>query len=236
MAQKQAKDQASVSFGDHGTFIVGGHRHGVGTAAGGARGRRWGSLIVGAATVIGTVFTVGAFWVGLDGDDSGADGRRTPSWLSAPGTLVPASVAPAATTTEPAPEATQAPAPAAAAVFDDVVTLDQKTGVELDHGAAKKLYKQDGSADLYLDWGFILYSSARHSALYDDGGAGDETGARDRCATYRLAGKQTTAHQYIGGGNQQYCFTTSDGHPGWFQVINTLDTGGLIVKAVVWAS
>jgi hypothetical protein len=55
-----------------------------------------------------------------------------------------------------------------------------------------------------------------------------------RCQTYRQADKTSAPHYYIGGGNQQYCFTTSDGHPGWMQAVNEVGDGGLILKVDIW--
>jgi hypothetical protein len=120
-----------------------------------------------------------------------------------------------------------------ATIFNDVVTIDKKTGVDVDGGIAKKLYRQDAVADLYLDWGYILYSSVRNSAIYDDSAAGDEAGAHARCRTYRLDGTKSVPHTYVGG-NAQYCFTTSDGHPAWVQPVNEIGDGGLAAKVVVW--
>ncbi|MET7965786.1 hypothetical protein [Micromonospora sp. NPDC005305] len=155
------------------------------------------------------------------------------------------------TTTLPAPATTAAATPAgptgapsgstpgrgtgasAAVIFSDVVQLDQKTGVDVDEGRAVKRYAQDATVDLYLDWGYILYSSARHSALYDDTYAGPEEGAAARCATYREARRTSAPHHYVGSG-QQFCFTTSNGHPGWLQVVNQAGDGGAVIKLTVW--
>lgn len=122
---------------------------------------------------------------------------------------------------------------AATVVFSDVVQLDKKTGVDVDGGRPVKRYAQDATVDLYLDWGYILYSSARHSAMYDDTYAGPEEGAGARCATYREARRTSAPHHYVGSG-QQYCFTTSEGHPGWLQVVNQAGDGGALVKVTVW--
>ncbi|GIE36840.1 hypothetical protein Ait01nite_098850 [Actinoplanes italicus] len=196
------------------------------------------------STVIGTVFTAGAFFIALPNFLDGDTKPTPPTQAGALGTTTSA-------TTSPVPSPTTTDAAAAAAstgtgreegaasddppvIFDDVVTLDSKTGVDLDGGTSKKLYKQTADADLYLDWGYILYTSARHSATYDDSYAGPQEGAYARCRTHRLASKDTAKHRFIGGGNQQYCFTTSSGHPGWVQSVNQIDDGGLLVKAVVW--
>ncbi|WP_167544559.1 hypothetical protein [Micromonospora chersina] len=161
--------------------------------------------------------------------------------------------APAAATTTPtgpttapaAPDPTAATTPAGATgaaasaggaapvVFSDVVQLDKKTGVDVDGGRPVKRYAQDATVDLYLDWGYILYSSARHSAMYDDTSAGPEEGAQARCATYREGRRTSAPHHYVGGG-QQYCFTTSEGRPGWLQVVNQAGEGGALVKVTVW--
>ncbi|MFI7552133.1 hypothetical protein ACN26Z_03330 [Verrucosispora sp. WMMD703] len=120
-------------------------------------------------------------------------------------------------------------------VFSDVVQLDKQTGVDLDDGRAERRYVQDATVDLYLDWGYVLYGSARHSQLHDDSNAGPEQGARDRCRTYRVAGRDGATSTYIGGGNQQKCFTTSQGRPGWVQAVNSVGNGGLLLKVTVWA-
>ncbi|MFI6333086.1 hypothetical protein ACIBBG_32930 [Micromonospora chersina] len=122
---------------------------------------------------------------------------------------------------------------AAAVVFSDVVQLDKKTGVDVDGGRPVKRYAQDATVDLFLDWGYILYSSARHSAMYDDTYAGPEEGAAARCATYREGRRTSAPHHYVGSG-QQYCFTTSEGRPGWLQVVNQAGEGGALVKVTVW--
>ncbi|MEU7979079.1 hypothetical protein AB0B63_11185 [Micromonospora sp. NPDC049081] len=156
-------------------------------------------------------------------------GSTTAAPAAGPTTTTPTTTAPAAAT----PAAT-APASPATVLFSDVVQLGKKTGVELDRGRAERRNTQDADVDVYLDWGYILYSSARHSAMYDDSNKGPEQDADARCRDYREAGQQSFAHHYIGGGNQQYCFTTSEGHPGWLQAVNTLDDGGLIIKVTVW--
>ncbi|SCG70398.1 hypothetical protein [Micromonospora rifamycinica] len=152
-----------------------------------------------------------------------------------PTTAAPAAgpTAPASTTSAPTSSAPTPTGPATV-LFSDVVQLGKKTGVELDRGRAERRNTQDADVDVYLDWGYILYSSARHSAMYDDSNKGPERDADARCRDYRESGQQSFAHHYIGGGNQQYCFTTSEGHPGWLQAVNTLDDGGLIIKVTVW--
>jgi hypothetical protein len=200
------------------------------------------SRIVVLSTVIGTVFTAGAFFIALPSFlDDDKQTSATPA----------GSLGGATSTLSAAPSQTEAAAPVAArsagaggeesaapndppVIFDDVVTLDSKTGVDLDGGQGKKLYKQTADADLYLDSGYILYTSARHSATYDDSYNGPQDGAYGRCQTYRLAAKQTEKSRFIGGGNQQYCFTTSAGNPAWVQAINQVDDGGLLVKVAVW--
>ncbi|MGB2570423.1 hypothetical protein ACPFP2_18510 [Micromonospora citrea] len=165
---------------------------------------------------------------------------------TAPQAGVPSSGAPASAPASGAPpaggptaggsEAAGAPSATAAApiVFSDVVQLDKKTGVDLDGRRADRRSTQDATVDLYLDWGYVLYSSVRHSALYDDSNQGPEQGADARCRTYREDDRQSFAHHYVGGGNQQYCFTTSEGRPGWVQAVNSVGDGGLIVKVTVW--
>ncbi|MEV4845179.1 hypothetical protein AB0K20_18445 [Micromonospora matsumotoense] len=153
---------------------------------------------------------------------------------SAPPPTGPAPTGPAATAPAATGPAATGPAAPATVLFSDVVQLGKKTGVELDRGRAERRNTQDADVDVYLDWGYILYSSARHSAMYDDSNKGPEQDADARCRDYRESGQQSFAHHYIGGGNQQYCFTTSEGHPGWLQAVNTLDDGGLIIKVTVW--
>lgn len=153
----------------------------------------------------------------------------------APTSTGPAPTSAVTTPTGPADDAAGTPtAGAGPAFFSDVVQLDKKTGVDLDDRKAVRRYAQDATVDLYLDWGYILYSSARHSAMYDDSYQGPEEGADARCRTYREAKRDTFPHKYIGGGNQQYCFTTSEGRPGWVQAVNTVGDGGLILKVTVW--
>ena len=137
-------------------------------------------------------------------------GPTTAAPAAGPTATAPAATAPAAT----APAAGPGPAAPATVLFSDVVQLGKKTGVELDRGRAERRNTQDADVDVYLDWGYILYSSARHSAMYDDSNKGPEQDADARCRDYRESGQQSFAHHYIGGGNQQYCFTTSEGHPG----------------------
>ncbi|MGN9774875.1 hypothetical protein ACTMS0_03720 [Micromonospora sp. H33] len=177
----------------------------------------------------GTPAAVGATGV-APSSGSPAAGAPT-SGAATPGGPTSAGTAP----TSPAVDMSGTPTAAAAGtVFSDVVQLDKKTGVDLDDGRAVRRYAQDATVDLYLDWGYILYSSARHSAMYDDSNAGPEEGADARCRTYREAKRDTFAHKYIGGGNQQYCFTTSEGRHAWVQAVNTVGDGGLILKVTVW--
>ncbi|WP_088976897.1 hypothetical protein [Micromonospora coxensis] len=155
---------------------------------------------------------------------------------TAPQTGGPSSGASASAPAAGSSETSGAPSAAAARpiVFSDVVQLDKKTGVDLDGRRAERRASQDAVVDLYLDWGYILYSSVRHSALYDDSNQGPEQGADARCRTYREDDRQSFAHHYVGGGNQQFCFTTSEGRPGWAQAVNSVGDGGLIVKVTVW--
>jgi hypothetical protein len=250
-----------MSFGDHATFIVGGAGHGVGGLGVGGNGHPHpekpgtptappdtssrparSSRIVVLSTVVGTVFTAGAFFIALPNflDD---DKKASPTQA---GAIAGATSAPGTASAPPTADAPVAVPSAAAGreesaapddpplIFDDVVTLDEKTGVDLDSGQGKRLYKQTADADLYLDWGYILYTSARHSATYDDSYNGPQEGAYGRCRTYRLAGKETAKSRFIGGGSQQYCFTTSAGNPAWVQAINQVNDGGLLVKVAVW--
>ncbi|NJP34207.1 hypothetical protein [Micromonospora thermarum] len=184
----------------------------------------------------GTPAAVGATGVAPP-SDAPATGAVPSSGAPTSGAPVPGGPTSAGTApTNPAVDVSGTPAATAAGtVFSDVVQLDKKTGVDLDGGRAVRRYAQDATVDLYLDWGYILYSSARHSAMYDDSYQGPEEGADARCRTYREAERDTFPHKYIGGGNQQYCFTTSEGHPGWVQAVNTVGDGGLILKVTVWA-
>ncbi|MEU1689461.1 hypothetical protein [Micromonospora sp. NPDC005707] len=198
--------------------------------------RRW--RAAGLAAVALLVLGVAGWGLHQDGREATpAAGPTTPAGTT---TTLPAPATTAAATPAGAPNGstpgggTGAPAGTpAAVVFSDVVQLDQKTGVDVDEGRAVKRYAQDATVDLYLDWGYILYSSARHSALYDDTYAGPEEGADARCATYREARRTSAPHHYVGSG-QQFCFTTSDGHPGWLQVVNQAGDGGAVIKLTVW--
>ena len=172
-----------------------------------------------------------------DPPDRAVSGDGSPSAVPAATSPTPGDPTPSSPT--PSSPAPSSPAPSTGApvstVFSDVVQLDKRTGVDLDGGRAEIKYAQDAVVDLYLDWGYMLYGSARHSTLYDDSNAGPEQGAQERCRVYREAARESQVNTYIGGGNQQYCFTTSEGNPGWLQAINTVGDGGLIVKVTVWA-
>ncbi|MCP3787491.1 hypothetical protein NLX85_29415 [Micromonospora sp. A3M-1-15] len=187
--------------------------------------RRW--RTAGLAAVALLVLGV-AGWA-LDQDRS--DPAPAAATTTTPAGPTTATTTPAASTG--APDGSPAAGGAAAVFFSDVVRLDKKTGVDVDGGRPVRRYAQDATVDLYLDWGYILYSSARHSAMYDDTYAGPEEGAAGRCATYREARRTSAPHHYVGGG-QQYCFTTSEGHPGWLQVVNQAGDGGALVKVTVW--
>jgi hypothetical protein len=116
------------------------------------------------------------------------------------------------------------------------VDLDMRTGVDLDGGSARYPLTQGASGvDLYLDWGYILYSSVLHSEMYDDTSQGDAAGAYNRCASYRQLGRTTFPHKYVGAGTQ-LCITTSDGLPGWVQVhsIPVDKPGSAILRVVIW--
>ncbi|MER7455458.1 hypothetical protein [Micromonospora sp. NPDC126480] len=143
---------------------------------------------------------------------------------------------PATAASSPAADATGPGTEAAATFFSDVVQLEKDTGVDLDDRRAVRRYEHDAAVDLYLEWGQMLYSSARHSAMYDDSNEGPEEGAAARCRTYREAKRDTFTNRYVGGGNQQFCFTTSAGRPAWVQVVNTEDDGGMLLKVTVWES
>lgn len=205
-AEKNGNTHHGPVFGDHATFIVG-DGNGVGgrnAPAAPARGGRWerhGKAIVGLATVIGTVFTVAAFWVALKTQDPPADqpAAAAAATASKPGNPQPATRRPASDQSVPT-------------VFSDVVTIDFGTGYDLDSGTARKQYKPDADTDLSVTT-YSLSSSARHSAMSSDTSAGDENGAYDRCRTYRLSGRQTMPNALIYPG-AQYCFTSSDDHPG----------------------
>jgi hypothetical protein len=106
----------------------------------------------------------------------------------------------------------------------------------VDNGHVRYPLKQGAAGvDLYLDWGYILYSNVLHSDMYDDTYQGSETGAYGRCANYRQLGQQTFEHKYIGAG-MQFCITTSDGYPGWVQINSEPieKPGSAILKVVVW--
>jgi hypothetical protein len=233
-AEKNEDTHHGPVFGDHATFIMG-DGNGVGgrnDSVAPTRSGRWaqhGKVIVGLATVVGTVFTAAAFWVALKDPDSPKDDRSE-------------AVAPPAETVTRRP-ASQQPTPdqpgwaapveaAAGTEFSDVVTVGFGTGYDLDGGTARKQYKQDADTDMSVTT-YSLTSSARHSALHSDTSAGDESGAYDRCRTYRLSGQRTTPTALIYAG-AQYCFTSSENHPGWFQVVNQLDNA-FIIKIVIWS-
>jgi len=97
---------------------------------------------------------------------------------------------------------------------------------------ARMQYKQDADTDMFVATA-MLSSSAGHSAMHSDSGAGDETGAYDRCRRYRLSGKPTLPSALVYAG-AQYCFTSSENHPGWFQVVNQLGASYLC-KVVIWS-
>jgi hypothetical protein len=228
-AEKNGTTHHGPVFGDHATFIVGdanavGGRNASPPAPRTGRWERHGKAIVGVATVVGTVVAVAAFWVTLK-DQHTPNGDRT-------GVVVP----PVTTAThQPAPGSTGGGAPvekAAGTVFSDVVTVEFGTGYDLDSGKARKQYRPDADTDMSVT-SYSLASSARHSAMYSDTSAGDESGAYDRCRTYRLSGRTSvpTALIYEAA---QYCFTSSDNHPGWFQVVTKLDNAFLI-KVVIWS-
>ncbi|MEU9824984.1 hypothetical protein [Micromonospora chersina] len=195
--------------------------------------RRW--RTAGLAAVALLVLGVAGWALNQDRRDP-APAAATTTPPSGP-TTAPAAPGPTAATTPAASTGALDGSPtaggAATVVFSDVVQLDKKTGVDVDGGRPVKRYAQDATVDLYLDWGYILYSSARHSAMYDDTYAGPEEGAAARCATYREARRTSAPHHYVGSG-QQYCFTTSEGHPGWLQVVNQAGDGGALVKVTVW--
>lgn len=160
--------------------------------------------MVGPATVVGTVFTVAAFWVG----------QKDPP-------------------TKPNPAA----AGDRRVVFADVVTLTAATGFDLDGGAAVKFETRETAVDLFLGDYDELTSSTRNSGLINDSYRGDEPGAYERCRTYRRTGRATLAKdRMLTDYQQQYCFTTSDGRPAWLRTAGASSDGGVIVKAVVWAS
>ncbi|GIE85244.1 hypothetical protein SAMN06264365_102183 [Actinoplanes regularis] len=252
-----------MTFGDHATFIVSGAGNGIGgmggqgsqgaspvtvgappTSEGPAtgpgtssrQGRRM-SMIVAVSTVLGTVFTAGAFVVGLPGFK--ADDDKPVQHGAAPlnATSTPPAEAGAATPgtgSSPAGSANTSgakPVP----IFDDVVTIDQNAGVDLDTGRSKKHYQQNADTDLYLGIYHDLYTSARNWTAYDDTNAGTEEGAYARCRDYRLTGRPTVRERYVSvGGNSQYCFTTSAGHPAWVASINQVGDQSQLVKVAVW--
>jgi hypothetical protein len=234
-ADKSGTTHHGPVFGDHATFIVG-----DGNGVGGrndsvvprhARGwKQHGKAIVSIATVVGSVFTVAAFWVALKDRDSP---QGETAKVSTPLSPTPADEPASGQPTPDQPGVTAAVREAAGTVFSDVVTVDFGLGYDLDSGKARKQYKQDADTDISVT-SYSLSSSARHSAMYSDSGRGDETGAHDRCRTYRLSGQQTlpTALIYAGA---QYCFTSSDNHPGWFQVVNQVDNA-FIIKVVIWTT
>jgi hypothetical protein len=193
------------------------------------RRRRWTFTAIGLAVLV--AFGSGGWLLAYTNGDKGQLGGAPPASSGSIHPRAAASTGPTEPTGGNPPDGTDAAAPL---IFSDVVQLDKDTGVDLDGGRADKLYQQDAKADLYLAWGYILYSSARHSAMYNDSSEGSETGVYGRCQTYRRPDKESAAHEYIGGGSQQYCFTTSDGHPGWLQAINAVGDGGLILKVDVW--
>lgn len=222
-------------FGDHATFIYG-DGNGVGgrnDPAAPPRTGRWarpGKIVVGVATVVGTIFTVLAFWAVLDDKDAEAPASGTGTKTGSRQEPLPQTTSPDA---EAAPDTEAAPEAAPGTVFDDVVTIDFGTGYDLDGGRPRELYRQDADTDLFVASSYSLSSSARHSAMHSDTAAGDESGAYERCRRYRLSGGSTTPTALVYAG-AQYCFTSSNNHPGWFQVVNQLD-GAFLVKAVIWS-
>ncbi|MEV6602117.1 hypothetical protein AB0M36_35485 [Actinoplanes sp. NPDC051346] len=234
-AEKNGNTHHGPVFGDHATFIMG-DGNGVGgrnDPAAPTRTGRWtqhGKTVVGLATVVGTAFTVAAFWVALKSQDSPK--AETSKVVAPPATT-------AATQQPPSPQPTSDPpggiAPVEAAAgteFSDVVTIDFGTGYDLDGGKARKQYKLDADTDMSVS-SYSLSSSARHSAMHSDTSAGDESGAYGRCRTYRLSGRPTMPGALIYPG-AQYCFTSSENHPGWFQVVNQRDNA-FIIKVVIWS-
>jgi hypothetical protein len=121
-------------------------------------------------------------------------------------------------------------------LLEEQVNLDRYTGVDVDNGHLRQPLRQAAAGvDLYLDWGYILYSSVRYSDMYDDTYQGGRTEAYDRCANYRQLDQKTFVHKYVVAG-MQLCLTTSEGYPGWVQIRSTpVDSaGGAILEVVVW--
>jgi hypothetical protein len=229
-AGKNGNTHHGPVFGDHAMIIVG-DGNGVGgrnDSAAPTHAERWGQhgrVIVGLATVVGTVFTAAAFWVALK------DQEGDKSQVVAP----PKTVTHQPAVQQPTPDQPGGAAAVEAAAgteFSDVVTIDFGTGYDLDGGKARKQYKQDADTDMFVT-SYSLTSSARHSALYSETRPGGESGAYDRCRTYRLSGQWTmpTALIYPGA---QYCFTSSENHPGWFQVVSQ-DGNAFMIKVVIWS-
>lgn len=228
-AEKNGTTHHGPVFGDHATFIVG-DANGVGGRNAPApvpRAGRWerpGKAVVGVATVVGTVVTVVAFWVTLKGQDSPKGDRAE-------------AVAPPVTTATHQPASAPADdgvpvAKTAGTVFSDVVTAEFGIGYDLDSGKARKQYRPDADTDMTVT-SYSLAPSARHSAMYSDTSAGDESGAYDRCRTYRLSGRTSTPTALIYPA-AQYCFTSSDNHPGWFQVVSQVGNA-FMIKVVIWS-
>jgi hypothetical protein len=157
-----------------------------------------------------------------------------------PATTIPSTIPgspPLASHSPGAPPTATPPTPSEPpALLEQQVNLDRYTGVDVDSRRARSPLKQGAAGvDLYLDWGYILYSSVLHSDMYDDTYQGGRAGVYDRCASYHQLGREAFAHKYIVAG-MQLCITTSDGYPGWIQINSEpLDRpGSAILKVVVW--
>lgn len=194
--------------------------------------RRWLGELAAVATILGLIVTIISLFAPRD---KGASNVPIPSPSADPHqSAVPAIPIP---TGPDANAAATSPSPSDPPVLlKQQVDLDRYTAVDVDNGHIRYPLKQGAAGvDLYLDWGYILYSSVLHSDMYDDTHQGGETGAYDRCANYRQLGQRTSEHEYIGAG-MQFCITTSDGYPGWIQInsIPIEKPGGAILKVIVW--
>jgi hypothetical protein len=224
-------------IGDHATVIVSGNGvvGGSGNSTTGpsnpvapdrvsARGGA-GKVVIGVATVVGTVIAAMAFVMSLK-DSPSAEGAA-PSNPSRP------AVPPQSSGQLPSSN----PADGIRKIFDDVVILPDPVnasgGVDIDGGEVRKQLRMDADTDMSAS-SHIFTASVRNSALYSDTGSGDESGAYQRCHDYRSEGVKTQSLALASEG-AQFCFTTSEGRPGWFQVVTSNDVDrSLMLKVVAW--
>lgn len=204
----------------------------------GERSARFWTAVGGIAAVLSLLVTVVAVLAGNSGSSGSVHaGAAAPARSHAPATTIPPSTAGGPAPTSAASGAAAPPPTEPPVTLEQQVNLDKYTGVDLDGGRVRYPLRQGAQGvDLYLDWGYILYSSVLHSEMYDDTDQGDQAGAHDRCARYRQLNRTTLSHQYIGAGTQ-LCIVTSEGNQGWVQVNSApLDNpGGVILKVVIWA-